>query len=116
MKKERPRRPTAKQLREIDKLAKGKVCSVMLSTGISAGRAGEANFKAQLITGVLDAIESGKVTPRHLAVKSGLSPSTVNKILGGSIQKVTIRQVLKLVGAAGLSFKLKIYPATLPSR
>jgi transcriptional regulator with XRE-family HTH domain len=45
---------------------------------------------------------------RELAERSGLSRTTVTGILSGSLQKVTIDRVLRLVEAAGLEAQLRI--------
>ncbi len=70
--------------------------------GISAARGMEAVIKAQLISAVLKAIAKAGITHAELATRSGLPRSAVTGILSGSLQKVTIDRVLKLVGAADL--------------
>ncbi len=50
-------------------------------------------------------------TPRRnieLAHRSGLPRSAVTGILSGSLQKVTIDRVLRLVDAAGLDAEIKV--------
>jgi transcriptional regulator with XRE-family HTH domain len=48
------------------------------------------------------------LTHAELAKRSGLSRTTVTGILSGSLQKVTIDRVLRLVEAAGLEAQLKV--------
>lgn len=76
--------------------------------GISKSRALEAVMKAQLISAVLREVERRKITHEQLAQRSGLPRSAVTGILSGSLQKVTIDRVLRLVDAAGLEAAIKV--------
>lgn len=78
---------------------------------ISPARGLEAVIKAQLITAVLEAAEKGGLTHAELAKRSGLPRSAVTGILSGSLQKVTVDRVLRLVDAAGLVAEVKVRPA-----
>lgn len=75
---------------------------------ISPSRGMEAVIKAQLIKGVLEALKKAELTHQELAKKSGLSRSAVTGILTGSLQKVTIDRVLRLVEAVGLIAEVKL--------
>jgi predicted XRE-type DNA-binding protein len=76
--------------------------------GVSRARGMEAVIKAQLITAVLDAIQKKKMTHVEVAKRAKLPRSAVTGILSGSLQKVTIDRVLKLVEAVGLVAEVKI--------
>jgi predicted XRE-type DNA-binding protein len=76
--------------------------------GISAARGMEAVIKAQLTSAVLDAVEKQGLTHAEIAKRSGLPRSAVTGILSGSLQKVTIDRVLKLVEAVGLVAEVKV--------
>lgn len=76
--------------------------------GLPPSRGMEAVIKAQLITAVLKAAERRKLTHAELARRSGLSRSAVTGILSGSLQKVTIDRVLRLVEAANLVAEVKV--------
>jgi predicted XRE-type DNA-binding protein len=76
--------------------------------GISPARGMEAIMKAQLISAVLKAVEAGDLTHAEVAKRSGLPRSAVTGILSGSLQKVTIDRVLKLVEAVGLVAEIKV--------
>ena len=82
------------------KKSSGKVLSKKL--GISPARGMEAVIKAKLIDAVLREAERQGLTHAELASRSGLSRSVVTGILSGSLQKVTIDRVLRLVEAAEL--------------
>jgi predicted XRE-type DNA-binding protein len=79
--------------------------------GIPHARAMEAAIKAQLIGAVLKAVQKSKLTHTELAERSGLPRSAVTGILSGSLQKVTIDRVLRLVDAAGLVADVRVRSA-----
>ena len=79
--------------------------------GVSPARGMEAVIKAQLITGVLNATAKAGITHQELAKRSGLPRSAVTGILNGSLQKVTIDRVLRLVEAVGLIVEMKLKKA-----
>ncbi len=67
---------------------------------VSSARGMESVMKAQLISAVLKAVEKQGLTHAELAKRSGLPRGAVTGILSGSLQKVTIDRVLRLVEAA----------------
>src|SRR5262249_1371392 len=75
--------------------------------GIPKSRGLEAVLKAQLIAAVLREVDRRGLTHAELAAQSGLSRSAVTGILSGSLQKVTIDRVLRLVEAAGLEADIR---------
>lgn len=79
--------------------------------GVSASRGVEAVLKAQLISAVIKEIESQNITHAELAKKSKLPRSAVTGIISGSLQKVTIDRILKLVDAVGLVPQVKLMKA-----
>jgi phage-related protein/predicted XRE-type DNA-binding protein len=76
--------------------------------GVSPARGMEAVMKAQLITAVLKGVESQHLTHAEVAKRAGLPRSAVTGILSGSLQKVTIDRVLKLVEAVGLVAEVRV--------
>jgi predicted XRE-type DNA-binding protein len=79
--------------------------------GVSPARGMEAVIKAQLIDAVIKEAKRRELTHAELARRSGLSRSVVTGILAGSLQKVTIDRVLRLVEAAGLVAEVKVKTA-----
>jgi len=75
---------------------------------VSKPRGLEAVMKAQLISAVLREADRRALTHAQLAKLSGLPRSAVTGILSGSLQKVTIDRVLRLVDAAGLEVQVKV--------
>lgn len=76
--------------------------------GISKSRALEATLKADLIDATLKAIAKDGYTHADIAKISGLPRSAVTGILSGSLQKVTLDRILKIIEAVGLTAELKI--------
>lgn len=76
--------------------------------GISPHRGIEAVIKAQLISAIIREVEAKELTHVELAKKSKLPRSAVTGILSGSLQKITIDRVLKLVEAVGLIPEIKL--------
>ena len=79
--------------------------------GISQSRGMEAVIKAQLITAVLKNAKKEGLTHEELAKRSGLPRSAVTGILSGSLQKVTIDRILKLLDASNLVAEVKVRKA-----
>jgi predicted XRE-type DNA-binding protein len=79
--------------------------------GISPARGMEAVIKAQLIMAVVKSIAKTKTTHADLAKRAGLPRSAVTGILSGSLQKVTIDRVLRLVEAADLVAEVRVRAA-----
>ena len=78
---------------------------------ISKARSLEAVLKADLIDAVLRTIERSGVTHAELAARAGLPRSAVTGILSGSLQKITLDRILKLVEGAGLTAEIKVRKA-----
>lgn len=75
---------------------------------IKKSRSLEATMKASIIAAILKQVETLGMTHADLAQSSGLPRSAVTGILSGSLQKVTLDRVLRLVDAAGLTAEVKI--------
>jgi len=76
--------------------------------GIPKSRGVEAVLKAQLISAVVLEIGRRGLTHMEVATRSGLPRSAVTGILSGSLQKVTIDRVLRLLEAVGLEASVKV--------
>lgn len=79
--------------------------------GISKSRSLEAIMKADLITAVLKAVSNQELTHAELAERSGLPRSAVTGILSGSLQKVTLDRILRLIEAVGLTVETRVKKA-----
>ncbi len=79
---------------------------------ISPARAIEAVLKAQMISAILDVVKKEQITHAEIATKSGIPRSAVTGILSGSMQRVTLDRVLRMVEAVGLVPELKLRKAS----
>lgn len=75
---------------------------------IPKSRGLEAVVKAQLTAAVVREVARRGMTHAALAARSGLPRSAVTGMLSGSLQKVTIDRLLRLVEAAGLQAEIKV--------
>ena len=76
--------------------------------GLSKSRGMEAVIKAQLIAAVLREATRQQLTHAELTERTGLPRSAVTGILSGSLQKITIDRVLRLVEAVGLEPEIRL--------
>lgn len=82
-----------------------------MKLGISKSRGLEATLKADLIDAALKVSNKEGYTHAEIAHKSGLPRSAVTGILSGSLQKVTLDRILRIIEAVGLTAELKIKKA-----
>jgi predicted XRE-type DNA-binding protein len=68
----------------------------------------EAFLKAELIVAVARESKAQRLTHAELARRSKLPRSAVTGILSGSLQRVTLDRILKLVEAVGLVPEIKV--------
>ena len=78
---------------------------------VSEARAAESIIKAQLISAVIKEVKAQNLTHAELAKKTKIPRSAVTGILSGSLQKITIDRVLRLVDAVGLVPQIKLVRA-----
>ena len=78
---------------------------------ISKSRGLEAIIKADLISAVLKAVSAQRLTHVEIAKRSGLPRSAVTGILSGSLQKVTLDRILRLIEAVGLTVETRVKKA-----
>ena len=75
---------------------------------IPKSRSLEAIIKAQLIEGIAKEIDRKKITHATLSARSKVPRSAVTGILSGSMQKITLDRLLKLVEAVGLVAEVRL--------
>jgi predicted XRE-type DNA-binding protein len=78
---------------------------------ISPARANQAIIKAKIISALIHEVERQDLSHLELANRSGLSRSSVTGILSGSLQKITIDRLLKLLDAVNLQADIKLKKA-----
>ena len=79
--------------------------------GLPPSRGIEAVIKAKLIAAIAKEVETTGITHDELARCAKLPRSAVTGILSGSLQKITIDRILRLVKAVGLVPEIKLHRA-----
>jgi predicted XRE-type DNA-binding protein len=75
---------------------------------IPKSRGMEAVLKAQLIAAVFREVDRRGLTHAEPAARSGRPRTAETGMLSGSLQKITIDRVLRLVEAAGLEAEIRV--------
>ncbi len=75
---------------------------------IPKSRSLESIIKAQIIDGIIKEMKRSKMTHSELSSKSKIARSAVTGILSGSMQKITLDRLLRLVEAVGLVAEVKL--------
>lgn len=78
---------------------------------IHPSRSLEATLKAKLISAIIKAADKKGLTHAELAARSQIPRSAVTGILSGSLQKVSIDRVLRLLEAVHLTADIRIREA-----
>lgn len=78
---------------------------------ISKSRSLESIIKADLISAILKSVKEQNLTHSEISERSGLPRSAVTGILSGSLQKVTLDRILRLIEAVGLTVETKVKKA-----
>jgi predicted XRE-type DNA-binding protein len=79
---------------------------------IPKSRSQEAIIKAKLIDGILKELQKSKMTHAELAKNSSIPRSAITGILSGSLQKVTLDRLLRIVEALGLVAEVRLRKVT----
>ena len=78
------------------------------SLGLDPARAAEAEVKAKLTNALIKEMDRQGFTHQEVADMAGVSRTTVTGIVNGSLQRVTVDRLLKILGAIGLSVEVKV--------
>lgn len=79
-----------------------------LALGVSEDYIQLAELKTKMTLEIIKAVEAKKMTHQELANLSGVPRSAVTGIINGSLQKVTIDRLIRLLFALGRSVDFKI--------
>ncbi len=82
--------------------------SLSKKLGISESRAVESILKAKLISAIIKTLDFEDISHADLSKRSGVPRSAITGILSGSLQKVTIDRVLRLISALELELDVKV--------
>lgn len=92
-------------------MKKSSAANLAMQLGISPARSAEAVMKAQLISAILKAVKRLGLTHAEIAKRARIPRSAVTGILSGSLQKITLDRVLRLVDAVDLVAEIRIKKA-----
>ncbi len=79
--------------------------------GISKSRANEAVIKTKIISAIQKELQTQKITQTELANATKIPRSAITGILSGSLQKITIDRLLRILDALHLTAEIKIKKA-----
>ena len=81
------------------------------SLGLSAERGLVAEMKAKLTKEIIKAISKEELTHKEVSDLSGVPRSAVTGIINGSLQKVSIDRLIRILGTLGKTVELKVKKA-----
>lgn len=79
--------------------------------GLSAERGLVAEMKAKLTKEIVKDIDKRGLTHKEVSELSGVPRSAVTGIINGSLQKVSIDRLIRILGTLGKTIELKIKTA-----
>ncbi len=79
--------------------------------GLSPERGLVAEMKAKLTKEIIKAIEKQNLTHKEVSELSGVPRSAVTGIINGSLQKVSVDRLIRILGTLGKTIELKIKTA-----
>ena len=87
------------------------VSDLSVSLGLSKERGQLAELKSRLTKEIIKSIEVNELTHQELANLSGVPRSAITGIINGSLQKVTLDRLLRVLFSLGLKIEMKIKAA-----
>lgn len=87
------------------------VSDLSVSLGLSKERGQLAELKSRLTKEIIKSIEENELTHQELANLSGVPRSAITGIINGSLQKVTLDRLLRVLFSLGLKIEMKIKAA-----
>ncbi len=82
-----------------------------VSLGLSKERGQLAELKSRITKEIIKFIEVNELTHQELANLSGVPRSAITGIINGSLQKVTLDRLLRVLFSLGLKIEMKIKAA-----
>ena len=88
-----------------------KVSDLAVSLGVSKERGQLAELKSRLTKEIKKFIDLNELTHQELADLSGVPRSAITGIINGSLQKVTLDRLLRVLFSLGVKIEMKIKTA-----
>ena len=76
--------------------------------GLSKERGELAHMKAKLTSEIIKTIDKKDLTHQEVSELSGVPRSAVTGIINGSLQKVTLDRIVRILNALGKSVEVKV--------
>jgi predicted XRE-type DNA-binding protein len=76
--------------------------------GVKPMRAAEAEVKASLTKAIIREVAKQGLTHHEVADLAGVARTTVTGVINGSLQKVSIDRLLRIISAIGLSVHVSV--------
>jgi predicted XRE-type DNA-binding protein len=76
--------------------------------GVESMRVAEAEVKASLTKAIIREVSKQHLTYQDVAELTGVARTTVTGIINGSLQKVSIDRLLRIISAIGLSVHISV--------
>ena len=87
------------------------VSDLAVDLGLTAERGLIAEMKANLTKEIIKAIGKKKLTHKEVSELTGVPRSAITGIINGSLQKVSIDRLIRIISALGKKVELKIKTA-----
>ena len=84
------------------------ITDLAIDLGLSENRGDMAIIKANLTKEIIKAINKKKVTHQEVADLSGVPRSAITGIINGSLQKITIDRLVRVINSLGKKIEFKI--------
>ena len=78
------------------------------SIGVEPLRVAEAEVKSALTKAIIREIDKKNLTHQEVAELAGVARTTVTGIVNGSLQKLSIDRLLRIISAIGLSVHVSV--------
>jgi predicted XRE-type DNA-binding protein len=88
-----------------------KISDLAVSLGVTNERGQLSELKSRLTKEIIKSISLNELTHQELANLSGVPRSAITGIVNGSLQKVTIDRLLRILFSLGLKIEVKIKTA-----
>lgn len=78
---------------------------------VSPARAKEAELKATLVMAIIKEIEAQDLTHQEVAHLTGVARTTITGITNGSLKKITLDRLVRILTTLGASIEIKVRKA-----
>lgn len=84
------------------------ISDLAVALGLSEEQGQLAELKAKLTKEIIKAISNQQITHQELSEFSGIPRSAITGIINGSLQKVTLDRLVRILYSLGLKVEMKV--------